>query len=94
MKIIETHRGLAVDLAIKLPLGVHARPSARLSQTARSYDADILIISEDGEVDAKSMLDILSLALKHNEQVRLLARGPEAREALAALHDMLTASGD
>lgn len=94
MNIIETSRGFAVDLAIKLALGVHARPSARLAQAARSYDADILIISDDGEVDAKSMLDILSLALKHNEQVRLLARGAEAREALARLYDMLTASGE
>lgn len=94
MEIMETERGIAVDLRIQLPYGLHSRPSARLAQVARGFDADILLIGEDGEVDVKSMLDILSLALRHNDSVRLLAKGPQAREALLALYAQLRPEGD
>lgn len=94
MEFIESERGVAVDVVIMLPHGLHSRPSARVAQAAREFDADIQMISEDSEVDAKSMLDILSLALKHNDHVRLLAKGPQAREALTAICGMLAGNGD
>lgn len=87
--IIRTENGLAVDVSIRLPRGLHSRPSARLAQTARQFNADIRLIAEDGEVDAKSMLDILSLALQRNDRVRILAKGPQSAEALKALADIL-----
>lgn len=93
MDFIETDSGQAVDVIIQLPHGLHSRPSARLAQTARNYDADIHLVSDEGEVDAKSMLDILSLALGHNAKARILASGPQAREALTAIAAMLTDSG-
>ena len=85
---------LTSHITIRLPRGLHARPSARVAQLARTFDADIQIISDNGEVDAKSMLDILSLALKHNDHITLLARGPQAKEALDRLGALLTAYGD
>lgn len=93
-RIVETQRGLALDMVITLPYGVHSRPSARVAQAARKYDAEILLFNEEGEVDAKSMLEILSLALKRNDKIRILANGPHAREALKELYGLLTASGE
>jgi len=94
MEFIETERGLAADLTIKLSHGLHSRPSAKIAQTARGYDANVQLISEDGEVDAKSMLDVLSLALKRNARVRLLANGSQAKEALTAIASLLSAGGE
>lgn len=94
MEIIETERGLAVEVVIELPHGVHSRPSAKVAQTAREFDAEIQIISDDGEVDAKSMLDILSLALGYNDRVRLLASGPQARKALIAIVEIMQGRGE
>ncbi len=94
MDFIETERGLAVDLVITLPHGLHSRPSAKVAQLARDYDADVELISEEGEVDAKSMLDILSLALKNHARLRLRARGSQAREALTAIAGVLSENGE
>lgn len=94
MDVTETTRGLCANVIIKLPRGLHARPSARVAKVARSFDADVYIISEFGEVDAKSMLDILSLTIKHNDQVQLLARGPQARDALVQISAILSMSGE
>ena len=60
--IEQTPRGLALRVCLNLRNGLHARPAARLAQEAQRYAASIQLISDTGEVDAKSMLDILSLA--------------------------------
>ena len=65
--IIEQHpelngRGVAREVSIKLPRGLHSRPSARLAQLAQNFEAAISIISENGEADAKSMLDEIGRA--------------------------------
>lgn len=88
--IINTDRGLALDVTIRLPKGLHSRPSAKLAQIARQFDADIHLLASDGEVDAKSMLDVLSLALQMNDSVRILAKGPQAPEALREIGNFLT----
>lgn len=94
MEIIETERGLALDVVIELPHGLHSRPSAKVAQTARQYDAKLQILAEEGEVDARSMLDILSLALGCNARVRLLASGPQASEALLAVAAVMQGQGE
>lgn len=90
MEILETSRGLAIDLVVKLPKGLHSRPSAALAKTARSLQSNILLIGENGEVDAKSMLDILSLGAGPGARLRLLAKGPDSRKALEKLAAFLT----
>ena len=85
MEIVRTDRGLVLDCVLNLPHALHARPSARIAQKAREFESNILIISESGEADAKSMLDILSLAPRPNAKLRLLANGPDAEIALTSL---------
>ena len=68
---------------------IRARPAARLAQEAQNFSSDIQIQSDNGTADAKSMLDILSLAISTGCTLTLLARGDDAREALTALADYL-----
>ncbi|MBD5641145.1 MAG: HPr family phosphocarrier protein [Desulfovibrio sp.] len=91
---IQTGRGLLLDVTVRLPHGLHSRPSARLAQLAREYDASVLLISANAEVDAKSTLELLSLALQPNDHVKILASGPQAREALLAIAALLSDPGE
>lgn len=93
MRIIETPRGLETELTIGLPYGVHSRPAAKIAQTARRFDANISLAGEYGEVDAKSMLDILSLTLGRNDKVQLVAKGTDALQAINEISTLLTGSG-
>lgn len=90
MEYRKTSRGLAVDFTLKLPSSLHSRPAAKLAQTAREFVSDIRLIGETGEVDVKSMLDILSLAPERDATLTLLARGSDAEQALDALLTLLT----
>lgn len=85
MEIEQTERGFALDCALDLPRPLHARPAAKIAQKAREYDADILLLTDTGEADAKSMLDILSLAIQPDAKIRLLANGTDAKRAILEL---------
>ena len=68
--------------------GLHARPAAKLAQAAQKFDASITIASGSQEVDAKSILDILTLAAGHGTNLELRAKGEDAKGALDALADL------
>ena len=65
-----------------------------MAQEAQRYSSAIQLISETGEVDAKSMLDVLSLAPPFNAELTLLAQGHDAREALCGLARLLSTMQD
>ncbi len=72
------------------PLGIHARPATRLVTIATNFQADILIETKDGmKVDAKSILDILCLALSYGHPVKIKAEGPDEVAAAQALAECL-----
>ena len=63
-------------------MGLHARPAARLAQEAQKFASDIHLVAGRQEVDAKSILDILTLAVGSGATLTLRARGEHAREAV------------
>jgi len=66
-------------------LGLHARPAGKISQEAQRYAASITVHSCDMEADAKSILDLLSLAAPQGTELTLRAQGPDAGDAIAGL---------
>lgn len=66
-------------------LGIHARPAGKISQEAQRYSATITVLSSEAEADAKSILDLLSLAAPQGAELRLRAQGPDAAQAINSL---------
>jgi len=66
-------------------LGLHARPAGKISQEAQRYAASITVHSGGMEADAKSILDLLTLAAPQGTELRLRAQGADAAEAVSAL---------
>ncbi|SMP68849.1 phosphocarrier protein [Desulfonatronum zhilinae] len=69
-------------------LGLHARPAARLAREAQKYSSRITLLSQEQEVDAKSILDLLTLALGPGCAVELKAQGEDAQSALEQLEQL------
>lgn len=65
--------------------GLHARPAAKLAQEAQKFACDIELAHNGAVVDAKSILDILTLAAGQGSELELRAKGPDARDALTQL---------
>ena len=66
-------------------LGLHARPAALVAQTAQLYAAHVSLHTETQQVDAKSILDILSLAAAKGTMLTIRSQGANARECVIAI---------
>lgn len=65
--------------------GLHARPAALFVQAAAKFASKIRVANGAREVDAKSILGVLSLGAGSGCAVTLKADGPDAEAAIAHL---------
>lgn len=81
----------SVDIVLRDPHGLHARPAAKLVTLVRSYDADVTLTNLDGNtgpVPATSLSRVATLNAGHGAHLRVTASGPQADEALAAIQEL------
>jgi phosphocarrier protein len=69
-------------------LGLHARAAAKLVHTASAYEAEIYVGTDHEEVNAKSILGILTLAATKGTPVVVRADGVDEQAAVQAIVDL------
>lgn len=70
------------------PLGLHARPAAKIVECAGRFSSDIWLQYNDKEIDAKSIMSVLMLAAPVDAELGLRIEGSDespARDALERL---------
>jgi len=72
-------------VTVNTGVGLHARPAAVLVQAAKKFACSVMIEYEGQTVDARSILQVLSLGVKDGRQITLRTDGEGEAEALAAL---------
>jgi phosphocarrier protein len=78
-----------VTLVVRHGVGLHARPAALLVQTAKEYKSAISVGKDDVEVNAKSILSILTLGVNQNTIIKIKADGEDEEEAVKALEKLI-----
>ena len=73
-------------------LGLHARPSAKLTQLASKFRSEIWMSKGARRINAKSIMGVMMLAAARGSEVVIEADGPDEVEALEALVGLI-ASG-
>jgi phosphocarrier protein len=66
-------------------LGMHARPAAQVVQTANRFRSDIQFEKDGLQINAKSIMGVLTLAAGKGSTVVVICEGVDAPEALAAI---------
>ncbi len=66
-------------------LGLHARAAAKVVHTANQFDSDIMISTNDEEVNAKSILGLLTLAATRGTSVTVRTDGADEDDAMEAI---------
>ena len=69
--------------------GLHARPATRLVELANRFDSRIEIQYLDRRVNAKAVIEVLTLAASQGTDLRVVAEGEDAEEALAAIDELI-----
>ena len=80
------------DFTISNKLGLHARPSAQLTQVASRFASEVWIAKGGRRVNAKSIMGVMMLAAGCGSVVSVDADGPDEAAALDAV-GALIASG-
>lgn len=80
------------DFTISNKLGLHARPSAQLTQVASRFASEVWIAKGSRRVNAKSIMGVMMLAAGCGSVVSVDADGPDETAALDAV-GALIASG-
>lgn len=79
----------AIEVDIVNRLGLHARASAKLVETASRFSSSIRIGRSERLVDARSIMSLLMLGAGHGSRLRLEIDGDDADAALAAVSALI-----
>ena len=80
-----------VKAAIVNARGLHARASARFVATAAKFRSEITVVKGENSVSGRSIMGLMMLAAAKGTVVELVADGPDAKEAIAALTSLIGA---
>ena len=70
-------------------LGLHARASARLTQVAGRFGADVWLSRNGRRVNAKSIMGVMMLAASKGSTVVIETDGPDEAEAMRAVEELI-----
>lgn len=83
---------LLVELDVRNPSGLHARPAAVFVKAATGFESEIRVsnlTTASPEVTAKSIIGVLGLGVQRGHRIRLWCEGPDEVEAMAALRGLV-----
>ncbi|HOA92561.1 MAG TPA: HPr family phosphocarrier protein [Quisquiliibacterium sp.] len=81
-----------VEATVVNKLGVHARPSAKITQLASRFKCEVWMTKGTRRINAKSIMGVMMLAAARGSTIVIEADGPDENEAAAALQELI-ASG-
>ncbi|ADI28612.1 HPr family phosphocarrier protein [Methylotenera versatilis] len=76
---------ISTEVEIINKLGLHARASTKLTQTASKFSSEIWITRNGRRVNAKSIMGVMMLAAAKGSFVTLEANGADEKDAINGL---------
>jgi phosphocarrier protein len=80
---------ISTEIEIINKLGLHARASTKLTQTASKFASEIWITRNGRRVNAKSIMGVMMLAAAKGSMVAIDADGPDEQEAIDTLKALI-----
>lgn len=80
---------LVENFVIQNKTGLHARPASLFVKKASSFKSNIRIKKDDMEVDAKSMISVLTLGAGQGSTITITVDGEDEQEAMQELLNLL-----
>jgi len=73
------------DITIINELGIHARPAGMIANTCSRFACDIKLVKDGMEVNAKSIMGIITLGAGFETEIRIIAEGEDEEAAASAI---------
>jgi len=68
--------------------GLHARPASVFVSTAAKFKSELMLQKGDKQINAKSIMGVLSLGITKGTEIIISAQGADEEEALRALVEL------
>jgi len=76
------------EITVVNSLGIHARPSSLIVQTAQKFRSSISIVKSGASADAKSIMSVMMLAATCGSKVTIRTNGEDEGAAAEAIMDL------
>ena len=80
------------EVVVQNQVGLHARPATFFIQKANEYKSSIWVEKDERNVNAKSLLGVLSLGITRGASITIVAEGPDEEEAVTGLVDLISSN--
>jgi phosphotransferase system HPr (HPr) family protein len=81
---------LEKTVAVKNSTGLHARPASALVRAISPLSASVKLRKNDMEINAKSIVHILTLEAACGDTITILADGPEQEKAMQITYNIIS----
>jgi phosphotransferase system HPr (HPr) family protein len=75
---------------VVLAADLHARPAGQVARAAATFEAVVVLTTDDRSADTRSVLAVMGLGARAGQTVTVWADGPDAAGAAAAIAEVLT----
>ena len=80
------------EVVVQNQVGLHARPATFFIQKANEYKSNIWVEKDERNVNAKSLLGVLSLGITRGASITIVAEGPDEEEAVTGLVELISSN--
>ncbi len=80
---------LQEEITIVNKLGLHARPSAKLTQVATQFKSEVWLTKKGRRINGKSIMGVMMLAAGKGTPLLVETNGADEADALAAIRDLI-----
>lgn len=92
--ISDQAEALSKEFTIYNEHGLHARPGAALVNVIKQFNCEVTVTNLDGSgkpANGRSLMKVVALGVKKGHRLRFTASGPDARAALDAIGEAISA---
>jgi len=82
----------SANVIVRHAQGIHARPAAVIANLAKTFGSEISVAVRGKSANARSAVALMSLGIRKDDEIRLLAKGADAANAVSALEKLLIES--
>jgi len=78
-----------ITVTVEGSSGLHARPASLLVAKAQGFESEVFIEKEGREINGKSIIGILGLAVAKGDEIVVTCDGPDEDDAAMVLRQLI-----
>ena len=81
---------ISAEVTIENSEGIHIEPAELITREAEKYNASVHLKTEYMDVNAKSIINLVSASFRKGDVVTVVCDGPDEKKALKAIKKLLS----